>query len=117
MNFSTEKTSDETGKWSVVLVDSELNIVEEVALYSNHLEIRGLSPNTLDSYCRDMGVFFSWLNKRNMKFYDVTKRDIISFMGNINNLVGNKKSKSPRTINKYLSTVSSFYNYYEGIGG
>lgn len=117
MDFFIEETLDEYGNWSVVLVDSELNIIEEVALFLHYLETKSLSINTLESYCRVLKEYYTWLDKENLKFYEVTKRNTISFIAYIHDSVGNKKRKSPRTVNKYLAALSSFYTYYEGIGG
>lgn len=117
METFIEKILDGDGNWSIVLVNKKLNIIEEVALFLNYLKIKGLSPNTVDNYCRDMRVYFNWLNENTLYFYNVTKRDMISFIGYVQESVGNKRVKSPRTINRYLATLSSFYRYYEGIGG
>lgn len=42
------------GGESVVLVDDKFQIVEEVALFLNHLEKRGRSINTIEYYCCDL---------------------------------------------------------------
>src|SRR5690625_3389175 len=52
-----------------------------------------------------------------MKFYEVTKRDMFSWIEYVELEAGKKQKKSARTINKYLAAIGSFYNYYEGMGG
>ncbi|TRM11041.1 tyrosine-type recombinase/integrase [Lentibacillus cibarius] len=117
-SYSVEKTIRENGQHSVVLVDEDLNIVEEVALFLYYLEGKGRALNTIESYCRDLKEYFTWLSKKELKFYEVNKRSMISFIDFIKSEeVGKKEEKSGRTINKYLATVASFYNYYEGVGG
>src|SRR5699024_4397391 len=51
--ISVEKTKREDGSQSVVLVDDNYQIVEEVALFLNYLEKRGRSINTIENYCRN----------------------------------------------------------------
>lgn len=117
MQYYIDKTLDEQNRSTIILIDENLNIVEEVALFLHYLQVKGLSTNTQDSYCRVLKEYFTWLSRENLEFYDVTKRDMISFIGYINDSAGNKEAKSPRTINKYLATLASFYTYYRGVGG
>lgn len=116
-SYSVEKTIKENGAHSVVLVDEELNIVEEVALFLQYLESKGMALNTIESYCRGLKEYFTWLSKKELKFYEVNKRNMISWIDFIKSEVGKKEEKSARTINKYLATVASFYNYHQGVGG
>lgn len=116
MEYFIEKTLNNEGRWSVILVNSKYEIVEEVALFLNYLEIKQLSINTINNYCQDLKVLFNWLEERNMNFYEVKKRDIISLITFIQDF-GKNKVKSPTTINRYLASYTSFYRYYEGIGG
>lgn len=115
--YYVEKTLKENGEQSVVLVDEQYRIVEEVALYLHYLEQRGRSKHTIESYCRNLKEFYNWLSKENLKFYEVNKRLMISWIDYLNREVGNKQEKSASTVNKYLATIASFYRYYEGIGG
>src|SRR5690625_8014690 len=52
-----------------------------------------------------------------MKFYEVSKRDMFSWIEYIELHAGKKQKKSARTINKYLAAIGSFYDYFEGMGG
>src|SRR5690625_3356553 len=115
--FLVEKTIRDDGGQSVVLVDEKFQIVEEVALFLNYLEKRGRSINTIENYCRDVKEYYTWLSQEGLKFYEVNKRIMISWIDFINTEVGNKREKSARTINRYLATIASFYNYFESIGG
>src|SRR5699024_5224152 len=115
--FLVEKTMRDDGSQSVVLVDDKYQIVEEVALFLNYLEKRGRSVNTIENYCRDMKEYYTWLNEEGLKFYEVNRRIMISWIDFINNEIGNKNEKSARTVNRYMATVSSFYNYFDSMGG
>lgn len=115
--FLVEKTMRDDGSQSVVLVDDKYKIVEEVALFLNHLEKRGRSINTIENYCRDLKEYYTWLSKEELKFFEVSRRIMISWIEFINTEVGNKKEKSARTVNRYIATIASFYNYFESIGG
>lgn len=116
--YAVKKTIRESGQHSVVLVDEDLNIVEEVALFLHYLENKGMALNTLESYCRCLKEYFTWLSREELKFYEVNKRSMISFIDFIKSVeVGKREEKSASTINKFLASVASFYRYYEGIGG
>lgn len=115
--FSAEKTIREDGSQSVVLVDDNYQIVEEVALFLNYLEKRGRSINTIENYCRDLKEYYTWLSKEELKFFEVSRRIMISWIDFINIEAGNKREKSARTVNRYIATIASFYNYFESIGG
>ncbi|WP_224785139.1 MULTISPECIES: tyrosine-type recombinase/integrase [Staphylococcus] len=71
----------------------------------------------MESYCRVLKEYFTWLKHEEMKFYEVSKRDMFSWIEYIELDAGKKQKKSARTINKYLATIGSFYNYFEGMGG
>ena len=106
-SYSVEKTIRENGQHSVVLVDEDLIIVEEVALFLQYLEGKGMALNTIESYCRSLKEYFTWLSKEELRFYEVNKRSMISFIDFIKSEdVGRKEEKSARTINKYLATVT-----------
>ena len=115
-SFIIEKTLRNDGIQSVILVDSKYQIVEPVALFLEYLEKRGNALNTIESYCRVLKEYFTWLNREEMKFYEVSKRDMFSWIEYVELEAGGKEKKSARTINKYLATIGSFYNFFEGMG-
>lgn len=115
--YLVEKTLRKDGSESVVLVNENYEIVEPVALFLEYLEKRGRALNTIESYCRGLKEYFTWLSKENINFYEVTRRDMLSWMEFIKTDAGRKEKKSARTINKYLAIVASFYSLFEGIGG
>jgi len=117
LSFIIEKTLRNNGTQSIILVSSDYEIVEPVALYLEYLEKKGNSLNTIESYCRVLKEYFNWLSHEKMKFYEVSKRDMFSWIEYIELHAGKKQKKSARTINKYLAAIGSFYDYFEGMGG
>lgn len=101
---------------SFVLVDSDMRIISEVLDFTNVLENKGFSPNTIKSYLDDLKIFYSWLEREGLKFYEVKPSSIINFIEYID---GRSKSgrASPPTTNRYLATISSFYRHFEAVGG
>src|SRR5690625_6159682 len=107
LSFIIEKTLRNNGTQSVILVNSNYEIVEPVALYLEYLEKRGNSLNTIENYCRGLKEYFSWLGHEEMKFYEVSKRDMFSWIEYIELNAGRKQKKSARTINTYLAIIGS----------
>ena len=93
MSYKIEKTIRSNGEKSIVLVNEDYKIVEEVVLFLNYIEKKGNALNTIDSYCRDLKEFYNWLDKEGLKFYEVSKRTMISWIDYVHNAVGNKKQK------------------------
>ncbi|MEF2969221.1 tyrosine-type recombinase/integrase [Paenibacillus sp. M1] len=117
-NLKIEKTLNEAGKRNVVVVDEDYNIVEEITLFLHYLEEKGHSENTIEGYSRDLKEYFTWLNEVGLKFYEVRKADMFSWLEYLKTKVGTTdKEKSAKTKNKYMATIASFYRYYEVIGG
>jgi integrase/recombinase XerD len=116
-SLRVEKALGENGRQRFVVVDEEYRIVEEITLFLNYLENRGMSEGTIETYCRDLKEYFNWLEYKKLKFYDIHRRDLVSWTKYLDNSVGKGKQKVERTKNKYLATISSFYSYYEEVGG
>jgi len=60
-SFLIEKTLRNDGTQSVILVDHNYQIVDSVALFLEYLEKRGNALNTIESYCRVLKEYFTWL--------------------------------------------------------
>lgn len=115
--FYVEKTLKNDGTESVVLVNEKYEIIEPVALFLDYLEKKGRSPNTIENYCRDLKEYFTWLSIEKIEFYEVNKRMLIGWIDYINTEIGTLDQKSARTVNRYIATIASFYNFFENIGG
>ncbi len=66
LSFLIEKIFRNDGTQSVILVDNNYQIVEPVALFLEYLEKRGRALNTIESYCRELKEYFTWLSKENI---------------------------------------------------
>lgn len=101
---------------SYVLVDSNMRILPEVLDFTNTLEKKGLSPNTVKSYLDDLKQYYIWLEQENLAFYNVKPAELTGFIEYLDNRkVGSRIS--PSTWNRYLATLASFYRHFEVIGG
>jgi len=118
MEYYIEKVTKKDGNSSVVLVDEKLKIVEPVAIYLDYLETKGLAPNTIKKYCENLKVYFTWLRLKKLNFHEVGKRDTVDFIKYLKlTRSRNEQSISAKTINNYLTSIGSFYKYYEQMGG
>lgn len=77
--------------------------------FINHLEHKAYSQETITSYEKVIGQFFSFLTTlypENKEPYQISSKDIKNYM-----MAQEKKEKSPSTINKELTIIKSFFNY------
>lgn len=77
--------------------------------YIKHLENRGYSRETLISYEKVIGQFFSYLTilyPENKEPFQISSKDIKDYIS-----AQEVKEKSPSTINKELTIIKSFFNY------
>lgn len=79
----------------------------------NFLKLKGYSKNALRTYCQNLRVYYEWIHQKEIKFDQITRRNIINFIDFLSNESG--ASRSPRTINNHLAILSSFYEYLETI--
>jgi len=78
---------------------------DEIKDYITYLKIeRQLSPNTIDSYERDLEDFYKFTNK-SYKF--ITKEDFINYITYLN------KKISPRSINRHIVSIKNYYKFLE----
>ncbi|WP_077215214.1 tyrosine-type recombinase/integrase [Bacillus dakarensis] len=101
---------------SLVLVDSNMRIIPEVLDFTNTLEQKGMSPNTVRGYLNDLKVFYLWLTQEGLLFYEVRPKHIPSFIEFIDSRSISGRV-SPPTLSRYLATLSSFYRHFEALGG
>ena len=80
-------------------------MINEINDYINYLKIeRQLSPNTIDSYKRDLEDFYKFTNK-SYKF--VTKDDAIKYLEYLN------KKINPRSINRHIVSIKNYFKFLE----
>ena len=100
----------------IVLVDSNMRIIPEVLDFSKYLVQQGKSPNTVEGYLRDLKTFYEWMEIHSFQVFEVKPRHMSSFISYIDSKHV-KGRVSPATLNRHLATLSSFYGYFEVIGG
>ncbi|MCU6791901.1 tyrosine-type recombinase/integrase [Paenibacillus sp. WQ 127069] len=101
---------------SIVLVDKNMRIIPEVLDFINYLIQNGSSVNTIESYLRDLKVFYEWMSETGYQFFEVKTRDIRDFVRFIDGRHRSGKV-SASTLSGYLSTVNSFYRHHATMGG
>lgn len=115
MPYYIDWALDENKEHSALLINDNYEIVEEVLLFLNHIQVKGLSENTVETYCRSLKEYYNWLEKVELEFNEVKRRNFIGFIKFLKE--SGERSRSASTINKYIAAVSSFYDYLEKIGG
>lgn len=114
MKHFVEVAQDKTGKKHVILVDERFKVIEEVTHFLNHLELKRMAYNTIDSYSRCLKLYYDWLSSKKLKYDEVQKRNVINFISFLDKDSGSKP-KAATTTNKYLAAISSFYDYHSNI--
>ncbi len=69
---------------------------------------KGLSKNSLDSYSRDLNLFFKYLDKSKIVLTDVTRAEIMEFMS-----FRLSKGLSAKTVSRNLSVIKAFFGHLE----
>ncbi|WP_209124367.1 site-specific integrase [Alkalihalobacillus sp. BA299] len=77
--------------------------------YSDFLLEKNKSPETIDSYVKEVNYFFAFLDfkhKRKIELYEITTKDIKDYLED-------KKSKGSKTvtINKYITILKNFFDF------
>ena len=64
--------------------------------------IKSLSLNSIKAYVSDLIEYETFLTNKNKKLISSTSEDLIEYL---------KKVSNPRTQNRYLSSINSFYTF------
>ncbi|MEY8348601.1 tyrosine-type recombinase/integrase [Bacillus cereus] len=103
-----------------LLLDTNGLPVESVAKYMKYLHNRESSSNTLKTYCTALKFYFTYLEQTGINYQQVNFHLLSNFVAWLRNpyesnkVVPHKKAKakrSERTVNIYLTAVTSFYDY------
>jgi integrase/recombinase XerD len=74
-----------------------------IVAFKEHLTIiKSLSTHTVEAYLRDVEDFEDFLHLKNKKLLNSTSEELIDYL---------KTIKNPRTQNRHLSSINSFYNF------
>ncbi|QHZ45084.1 site-specific integrase [Bacillus sp. NSP9.1] len=103
-----------------LLLDSNGVPVQAVAKYMKHLYNKDNSSNTMLTYCTALKHFFTYLEQEGLSYYQVNFEVLTNFVAwlrnpyQANKIVPHKETTARRkekTVNVYLSAVTSFYDY------
>mgnify|MGYP001340675267 FL=1 len=67
---------------------------------------KGLSPNTLASYERDLKNFLRFVQRQKRHYLDIKREDIVSFL-----LTLRQEGRADTTISRHLASIRSFYQH------
>ncbi|MED1914827.1 tyrosine-type recombinase/integrase [Bacillus thuringiensis] len=111
-----EKAVSKDGKQYMILVDDEMRIIPEILQFTKYIyDTKKLSINTVESYIRDLKIFYEWLHTVELQFWEVKSQNIPQFMKYVDEQAGGEKQAS--SMNRILSTLSSFYRYFSLMDG
>lgn len=80
---------------------------QDIQSFLAHLiDERGLSPNTIESYARDLRFFTDFLENQNLDWKRVASHNVRQFVAN-----RHRKGASGKTIQRNLSAIRMFYHY------
>lgn len=96
------------------LVDDHCTFVEPVKQYLDALARQERSPNTLESYCRHLKHYFTFLEAEAVAWDAVTHDDLLRFVERLRTpQYGHDTCPlSARSVNTILAAIASFYRYH-----
>lgn len=110
---------------AVQLVDGNGEVVEDVSAFLCLLTVRRFSPNTVRAYAHDLQKLMLFLDQRGLTLQDFTPARAVDFLATLRHMPSNRRAQrldlaatvdggrllSPRTCNRILAAVSSFYEF------
>lgn len=108
------------GESMPVLLDDQMRIVKPVLEFLKFQKLREMADNTIKAYGWDLKTFFEFLEKYGYCYTEVVPATIGEFIEYLRNpdIGGNISSylqvsvRTPKTMNRVLGTVHSFYQYH-----
>lgn len=103
-----------------LLLDTNGLPVESVAKYMKYLHNKESSSNTLKTYCTALKFYFTYLEQTGTDYQQVNFENLSNFVAWLRNPYESNKviphktvpaKRSERTVNNYLTVVTSFYDY------
>lgn len=103
-----------------LLLDTNGKPIPPVAKYMKFLYNRECSSNTLKTYCTALKHYFTYLNEKKLSYKNISFEGLSNFIAWLRNpnsstkiisYKNNKIKRSEKTVNNYLTVVTSFYDY------
>jgi integrase/recombinase XerD len=84
-----------------------ITVENVIRAFLNHLRVeKGLSENTISAYGRDLGKFAAFAAKQRRRLGDVTRDDVVDFLGNLYRL-----KLDSRSVARHLVSVRNFFKF------
>lgn len=110
---------------AVQLVDGNGEVLEDVSAFLCLLTVRRFSPNTVRAYAHDLQKLMLFLDERGLTLQDFTPARAVDFLATLRHMPSNRRAQrldlaaavdggrllSPRTCNRILAAVSSFFEF------
>jgi len=108
-----------------ILLDDKMHLVKPVFDFLKFQRLKNMSENTIKSYGWDLKNFYEFLTSNEIKFEEAgftTIADFVEFLRNSDKsgempAIYAESVRTPKTINRILGTVHSFYKYHAMAGG
>jgi integrase/recombinase XerD len=79
----------------------------EIRAFVNYLRVdKGLSPNTIESYRRDMEKFSVLVRERSLRVPDITRSDVVAFLTSLF-----QRGLDSRSVARHLATLRHFFRF------
>ncbi len=102
------------------VIDENHNEIKPITDFLTFLRVKNYSPNTVKNYAFDLKNYFSYLLRANKSYDNILPGDLVNYLDDLRNGQARYKSGtnpshslSISTIKRMLSSVTSFYNWYE----
>ena len=84
-----------------------MEISAAIASFATHVKVeKGLSPNTIEAYDRDLAKFAAFAGKRKLTLESVSRDDLVDFLAGLF-----REKLESKTVARHLVTVRNFFRF------
>jgi integrase/recombinase XerD len=84
-----------------------MEISAAISAYLTHVRVeKGLSPNTVSAYARDMFKFEAFAKKNNLVLKSISRDDLVDFLASLY-----RQKLESRTVARHLVTLRNFFRF------
>lgn len=119
-----QKGQLDNGRTAWLVLDDDYLPVEPISKYLRYLDSLNRSPNTIVGYARNLKLYWEFLRDNALDWQSVNLEQLSEFIHWLRNPQPNaipihpqSAKRSEKTINHALTTVTSFYEFHERVGG